>query len=109
MSHGDDIDLDGKLPLGIAASDPTPAAAGIAAIEGGVAATETVSSVAANQAIAEAIAAGTLDPVAAQALLLDQVLAEQLPALAAAELDPVRDELLELLTDDPTLTRLLRP
>jgi hypothetical protein len=109
MSHGDEIDLDAKLPLGIAASDPTPAAAGVTAIEGGVAATQTVSSVAANQAIVEAIATGTLDPVAAQALLLDQVLAEQLPDLAADELDHVRDELTQLLADDPTLARLLRP
>jgi hypothetical protein len=61
-------------------------------------------------AIAEALAAGRIDPAAARALLIDEAVAAALPPGAdpamAAEL---RAEIEAVLAADPTLERLLTP
>jgi len=72
-------------------------------------ATEASDPVRDTQAIAEGLASGALDPVAAQQLLIDQVLAEQLPTgIAPDQLERIRGELANLLAGDPTLAALLR-
>jgi Ni,Fe-hydrogenase I small subunit len=59
----------------------------------------------ATSAIAHALASGQIDAVAAQQLLIDQIVSE-LPG-DPAELEQVRQKITELLADDPTLARLL--
>ena len=60
--------------------------------------------------IAAALASGRVDPAAAQALLIDRVLTEQLPAgLSPAQIEVLREEMSALLGGDPTLAKLLDP
>jgi hypothetical protein len=99
MSSSDPIELDPKVP-GPAKADAADGAAPTDAI---VAAGTTE----AAGAIAQALASGTIDAVAAQQLLIDQIVAE-LPG-DAANLQEVRQKITELLADDPTLARLLAP
>jgi hypothetical protein len=102
MSSSDEIDFDAKLS-GASASE----AAGVEAVarEGSI---DAVAATAANRAITEALASGAIDAVTAQQLLIDQVLAEQLPPdLAPEQLERLRGELAALLEADPGLTSLL--
>ncbi|MFO7564432.1 MAG: hypothetical protein R6X02_17430 [Enhygromyxa sp.] len=104
MSSSDEIDLDAKLS-GALGSEAAGEIARTAAV-GGQAAVEEVA--ASNQAIAEGLASGALDPVAAQQLLIDQVLVEQLPPdIAPEQLERLRGELAALLQADPALLGLL--
>ncbi|HLT38990.1 MAG TPA: hypothetical protein VK034_22055 [Enhygromyxa sp.] len=106
MSSSDEIDLDAKLPgaLGTEAAAEIASAAGIE----GPSAVDGPAEAAANRAIAEGLASGALDPVAAQQLLIDQVLAEQLPPdIAPEQLERLRGELAALLQGDPALLGLL--
>jgi hypothetical protein len=105
----DEIDLDAKVPQ--AASGPIGGSEAPSEITK-AAAIEAHAEVeaASNRAIAEGLASGALDPVAAQQLLIDQVLVEQLPPdLAPEQLERLRGELAALLQGDPTLAGLLRP
>ena len=103
MSGSDEIDFDAKL-AGASASE----AAGIegaSSLEGSASIDGTT---AANRAIAEGLASGAIDAVTAQQLLIDQVLAEQLPpGLAPEQLERLRGELAALLEADPALASLL--
>jgi Ni,Fe-hydrogenase I small subunit len=99
MSSSDPIELDPKVP-GAGKADEAQAVAPADAI---VAAGTTE----ATSAIAHALASGQIDAVAAQQLLIDQIVAE-LPG-DPAELEQVRQKITELLADDPTLARLLAP
>lgn len=104
MSSSDEIDLDPKLS-GAAAAPALDAAKAVTA----------ASEVAPSQAtqgidLAEALSSGRIDALAAQELMIDQVLAEQFPPdLAPAQLERLRGEIASLLADDPTLRSLLRP
>lgn len=98
MSSSDEIELDPKVPAAAKADE----AQGVSAAEAVVAYTTE-----GTAAIAQALASGQIDPVAAQQLLIDQIVAE-LPG-SAAELQRVREKIAELLADDPTLARLLTP
>lgn len=102
MSSSDEIDFDAKLS-GASASE----AAGVEPVgrEGSI---DAVAATAGNRAIAEGLASGAIDAVTAQQLLIDQVLAEQLPPdLAPEQLERLRGELASLLEADPALTSLL--
>ena len=99
MSSSDPIALDPKV-VGASKADEAQAVAPADAI---VAASTTE----ATSAIAQALASGQIDAVAAQELLIDQIVAE-LPGDPAA-LQEVRQKIAELLADDPTLARLLAP
>ena len=100
----DDIDLDAKLLAAVAAE-----VGGV----GGVECTQVVEEVAdastvdAIERLVSGLATGALDPVAAQQLLIEQVLAEQLPGVAPERLEQLRLELATLLEGDPTLAGLL--
>lgn len=59
--------------------------------------------------IARALAAGQLQPAEARNLLIEQVLAEQLPGLAPDARARLEAELGALLDGDPSLSSLLRP
>jgi hypothetical protein len=98
MSSSDEIKLEPKVP-GAAKPDEAQAVVAPEAIVAG--------STEATSAIAHALASGQIDAVAAQQLLIDQIVAE-LPG-DAAELQRVRQKITELLADDPTLARLLAP
>lgn len=98
MSSSDEIELDPQVP-GAAKAEPAQSVTGAEAIV--AAATEATS------AIAQALASGQIDAVAAQQLLIDQIVAE-MPG-SPAELARIREKLTELLSDDPTLARLLTP
>ena len=103
MSSSDEIDFDAKLS-GASASE----AAGVEAVgrEGSI---DGTAATAANRAIAEGLASGAIDAVTAQQLLIDQVLAEQLPpGLAPEQLERLRGELAALLEGDPALASLLQ-
>jgi hypothetical protein len=100
MSGTDDIDP----------SLPTAALTGSEAVDAASASAAASPSAAihGDTAIAEALAAGRIDSVAAQELLLAEVVGEQLPASASAEsIARLTAQLRELLADDPTLARLL--
>lgn len=75
----------------------------------GVAASGAIDRAAApDRVIAEGLASGAIDPIAAQQLLIDQVLAEQLPpGLAPEQIERFRGELVALLEADPALAALL--
>jgi hypothetical protein len=105
MSSSDEIDFDAKL-AGASASE----AAGVDAAAGvqGSGSIDGTAASAANRAIAEGLASGAIDAARAQQLLIDQVLAEQLPPdLAPEQLERLRGELAALLEGDPALTSLL--
>jgi hypothetical protein len=103
MSSSDEIDLDPKLSGAVAA--PALDAAQAVASVGEVAPTEAPQSI----DVAEALSSGRIDALAAQQLLIDQVIAEQLPPdLPPAQLERLRVEIASLLADDPTLHGLLR-
>lgn len=60
--------------------------------------------------IAAALASDRVDAAQAQALLIDRVIAEQLPLdMSPTRLEAVRAELASLLEGDPTLAALLDP
>lgn len=62
------------------------------------------------QEISAGLAAGSLSPAEAQSLLIDRIVAAQLPAGAdPALLETVRSEVAEALADDPLLAELLDP
>jgi hypothetical protein len=104
MSSSDEINLDPKLSG--AAAAPTVDAAKAVAGAGEVVPSQALEGV----DVAEALSSGRIDAIAAQQLLIDQVLAEQLPTdLAPAQLERLRGELASLLADDPALLGLLRP
>jgi len=123
MSSSDEIDLNPKIPGVSAASggvgevDGVAAGAGVEGVDGVDGVDAVVDSAAieattleANRAIAEGLASGALDPAAAQQLLIDQVLAEQLPpGVAPEQLARLRGEIAALLESDPALANLLRP
>ena len=100
MGNDDEIDVSGPG----SASRPGP----IANVDGpGV---EAAAPVAAGETldIAAALASGRIDASEAQALLIESVLAEQLPpGSSPAQLEALRNELSALLSGDPTLARLL--
>jgi hypothetical protein len=98
MSSSDEIELEPKVP-GAAKPDEAQAVVAAEAIVAG--------STEATGAIAQALASGKIDAVTAQQLLIDQIVAE-LPG-DAARLQQVRQKIIELLADDPTLARLLTP
>ena len=64
---------------------------------------------AAIEALPHDLATGALDPVAAQRILLEHAVHEQLAGLAPDELDRLRLSLAEQVEGDPTLAALLRP
>lgn len=114
MSSSDPIDLDANAPEQAPGLDgaqaPRDVASG-AAVDGvnEIAGSMSSDALAANQAIAEGLASGVLDPAAAQQLLIDQVLAEQLPpGVAPEQLERLRTELAALLEGDPAIADLLR-
>jgi hypothetical protein len=102
VSGADDIELDPSLPAnGVVGSMAVDAASGTAP-------TSPTEAIRGDAAIAEALAAGRIDSVAARELLLAEVAAEQLPADASAEsIARLTAALRELLADDPSLARLL--
>jgi hypothetical protein len=104
VSGSDEIDFDAK-PSAVGGSD---AAAGAAGVDGSRSIDGSAAAVA-NRAIAEGLASGAIDPVAAQQLLIDQVLAEQPPGLAPEQLERLRGEIAALLESDPALTAFLAP
>jgi hypothetical protein len=102
VSGSDDIELDPSLP--------SSAVAATAAVDAatGTAPTSPTEAIRGDAAIAEALAAGRIDSIAARELLLAEVVAEQLPADASAEsIASLTAALRELLADDPTFARLL--
>lgn len=104
MSSSDEIDVDAKL-AGASASASMDGAAAVDASDSieGAAATSS-----ASRAIAEGLASGAIDAVTAQQMLIDQVLAEQLPPdLAPEQLERLRGEIAALLEGDPGLASLL--
>ncbi|KIG12431.1 hypothetical protein DB30_01466 [Enhygromyxa salina] len=104
MSSSDEIDLDPKLS-GAAAAPALDAAKAVAGASE-VAPSEALEGI----DVAEALSSGRIDAVAAQQLLIDQVLAEQFPAdLEPAQLERLRGEITALLANDPALLGLLRP
>jgi hypothetical protein len=98
MSSSNEIELEPKVP---GAGKPEEAQAVVAAEAIVAGSTEGTS------AIAQALASGQIDAVAAQQLLIDQIVAE-LPG-DVAQLQQVKQKIAELLADDPTLARLLAP
>jgi hypothetical protein len=102
VSGTDDIDLDPSLPSSaIGASTAVESASGTAS-------TGPSEAIRGDAAIAEALAAGRIDSVAARELLLAEVVAEQLPVDSSAEsIARLTSALRELLADDPMLARLL--
>ncbi|NVB41189.1 hypothetical protein G6O69_25340 [Pseudenhygromyxa sp. WMMC2535] len=109
MAKDDDLDISGPKPA--LATPPATAAA----IEGAARASAVSPSEAAgldvtgDAGIAEALATGRIDAAQAQTLLIEQALAEQLPADASPELvEGLRAEISALLGGDPTLDALLR-
>lgn len=102
MSGTDDIELDPSLPSSaVTASTAIDAASGTAP-------TSPSEAIHGDAAIAEALASGRIDSIAARELLLAEVAAEQLPADASAEsIARLTSALRELLGDDPSLARLL--
>jgi Ni,Fe-hydrogenase I small subunit len=98
MSSSDEIELDPQVP-GAGKADEAQPVTGAEAIVAG--ATE------ATAAIVQMLASGQIDAVAAQQLLIDQIVAE-LPG-SPAQLQRIRQKVAELLSDDPTLARLLTP
>jgi hypothetical protein len=107
MSSSDEIKLD--VPGAIAGADAASEVSGLegaASLEGSGAIDQAA---AATRAIAEGLASGAIDPVAAQQLLIDQVLAEQLGRdVAPEQLERLRGELAALLEADPALAALLQ-
>ncbi len=102
MSGADDIDISPSLPSGALTS--TTAVEGV--LENP--ALEPSAAIRGDAAIAEALATGQIDSVAARELLLAEVVAEQLPQSASPEsIQRLGAELRELLADDPTIERLL--
>jgi hypothetical protein len=111
MGSSDDIDLDlspvaGAVRGAVGGVGGADAVASAAPIEAGSATEAVEAALATSEAIAEALATGALDPVAAQQLLIDQVLAE-IPGLAPERIEELRGELATLLDGDPALTSLL--
>lgn len=122
MTPGDD-----ELELGIGAIEPNAPAGATHAAEGveGTEATEAIGSsseIAATTAvdapasplgideISAGLAAGSLSPAEAQAMLIDRVVAAQLPEGAApAVVESVRSEVAAALANDPHLAMLLDP
>ena len=104
----DEIELDPKL--GSAAAAPAQPAE-LEAPEALVSA-DTIDGTArlgSSAEIAQHLSTGQLDPVSARALLIRQVITEQLPAgLPADQLEGLRAQLELLLGDDPNLANLLR-
>lgn len=99
MSSSDPIELDPKVSSATQADEAEAVAPTDAIVAPGTSE--------ATSAIAQALASGQIDAVAAQQLLIDQIVAE-LPGDPAA-LQQVRQKITELLADDPTLARLLAP
>lgn len=102
MPGSDDNDLDGAIGPSaldrvgaIAASELSPAVAAV---------TEAT----ADAALAEAIASGTLAPEAARAILVEQVVREQMPTADEHAITEACDRLVSALDGDPTLANLLR-
>ena len=122
MTPGDD-----ELELGIGAiernapagaADAADAAEGVGAAEavgsaGEIAATAAVDAPASPLGVDEisaGLAAGSLSPAEAQSMLIDRVVAAQLPEGAApAVLESVRAEVAAVLANDPLLAALLDP
>jgi hypothetical protein len=106
MSSSDEIDFDAKLAGAISGGEAVEGVERGANVE----ASGAIEEPSANRAIAEGLASGALDPVAAQQLLIEQVLLEQLPPdLAPEQLERLRGELAALLEADPALSGLLQP
>ena len=101
MSSSDEIELGPTGPAG--KPDEAPAVTAADAIV----TSATEASLSSSEAIAQALASGQIDAVAAQQLLIDQIVAE-LPG-SPAELARIRQKVAEMLSDDPTLARLLSP
>lgn len=106
MSEGDDIDVPASGPRAL----ETAAVADSAAVDAlaASAATSPTTPISGDAAIAEALASGRIDAVAASERLIDEVVAEQLAGATPDTLERVGEALRGLLADDPTLGRLLR-
>lgn len=101
MSGTSDIDIDPSLPTaGVSGPSTVDAASASAA----AAPSEAVRG---DAAIAEALAAGRIDSVAAQELLLAEVVADLPTRVSPESIARLTAQLRELLADDPTLARLL--
>ena len=62
------------------------------------------------EALSQALAAGEIDPAQAQEMLINAVVAQQLPEGAGPELaEAIRAEVEAMLAEDPTLQALLSP
>ncbi len=125
MTPGDD-----ELELGIGAIEPNAPAVAADAPEatdateavGGTAAVGSASEIAATASvdapesalgvdeISAGLASGSLSPAEAQSMLIDRVVAAQLPEGAAPALvESVHNEVAAALADDPLLAALLDP
>jgi hypothetical protein len=114
----DDIDLDAKLaassapvdalPVDAPRTDAPPVAEVTELSPGSEVAGATEVADAGQIDLVSGLATGALDPIAAQQLLIEQVLAEQLPGIPPERLERLRLELATLLDGDPTLAGLLR-
>ena len=102
----DEIELSGPQGLqGVAGAQ------GVASVSASAAAsTEALSGAGAvdsDTAIAEALSVGRIDATQAQALLIEQIIAEQIPSGAPDLVERLRVELNKQLSGDPTLAALL--
>lgn len=122
MSPGDD-----ELELGIgaiernapaSAADAAEAAQGVGEVESAGSASEIAASTAVDapasalglDEISAGLAAGSLSPGEAQSMLIDRVVAAQLPEGASAALiESVQQEVAAALANDPVLAGLLNP
>ncbi len=118
MSGKDEIEIDLPIGLGqppaaegLGGTNPLAGASEVASADavGGIGELASIEGIVDDSAIAEALATGRIDASQAQALLLEQVLAEQLVGASVEELERLRETLRELLADDPLLADLLRP
>jgi hypothetical protein len=106
----EDLRIAGIGKAGAAA--PSEALDGVSSTQdvAGAAAVEQVSGSSDVAHIAAALSAGTMDPAAAKAELIERAVAAQLPPEAPPELvAEVRAEVAALLDADPVLGQLLRP
>jgi hypothetical protein len=103
MSSSDEIELDPQVPGAGKADEAQPVTGPEVVAPEAIVAAATE----ATTAIAQALASGQIDALGAQQLLIDQIVAE-LPG-SPGELQRIREKIAELLSDDPTLARLLKP
>jgi hypothetical protein len=106
MGGADDLEMGVGRVSSAPSADSTEAATGINPAEPA----RAPSAVDGVEALSQSLAAGEIDPAQAQRMLIESVVAQQLPEGASAELaEAIRAEVEAMLAEDPTLQALLSP